>query len=83
MYIENSRYLDIVTISCKQIHKGKRRKLFKKFFLGYYEKKKVVLDQQGVKGRGEFSNLTLRTIPLKDILKTFNAFKNKQQKFMK
>ena len=59
-YIENSRYLDIVTASCKQIHKGEIRELFKKFSLGYYEKKNVALDQQGVKGRGKFSKFDFK-----------------------
>ena len=32
LYIENSTYLAIVTVSCKQIHKGKSWKLFRKNF---------------------------------------------------
>ena len=60
LYIENSRYLDIVRVSCKQIHEGEIRKLFKKFVLGCYEKKKVVLDQQEVKGREKFSKFDFK-----------------------
>ena len=31
-----------------------------KFFLGYYEKKNVALDQQEVKGRGKLSNFDFK-----------------------
>ena len=61
LYVENSRYLDIVTVSSKQIHEGKSRNLFAIFFIAYYEKENVAIDQQGV----------WRTIPLKDTLKAF------------
>ena len=60
LYIENSIYLAIVTVSCKQIHKGKSWKFLEKFFLGYYEKKNVALDQQEVKGRGNLSNFDFK-----------------------
>ena len=73
LYIENSRYLDIVTVSCKQIHKGKSRKLFKNIFLRYYEKKYVVLDQQGVKGRGKFLKFDFKNNSTEGYTKDFQG----------